>query len=88
MRKLLVLIAAASMLTACGSSSAIKPPVARELPKPPSYMQEVHVPEPKEGEDLLVVATRERRGRLKANKIIKRSRAAWGTMRATYKRGK
>lgn len=72
------------MLAACSSYTEPK----RILPGPPAYAQEVRVPDPKAGEDVVVVALRERAGRRKANRIIGAMRGDWTAMKSIYAKGK
>jgi hypothetical protein len=77
------------LLASCalsGSGSSVREIVSRELPPAPAYMQPVAVPEPKEGEQLLPIAARERAGRLKANTIIRKATAQWEKLRAEYRK--
>lgn len=73
-------------LAACaGSGSNLREVVRRDLPVAPAYLQPVAVPHPRAGEHALAVAARERAGRLKANTIIRNTRAQWERLRAAYK---
>lgn len=55
----------------CLTSGTISPPSpARTLPEAPAFARPVKVAPPKVGEDVLLVAARERAGRAKANDII------------------
>jgi hypothetical protein len=62
--------------------------VRRDLPAAPAYLQPVAVPDPKAGEAVVVVAARERAGRLKANHIIRNARAQWEKLRKAYRKGR
>lgn len=74
------------MLTACaGSSSSVRDIVQRDIPGPPAYLQPVLVAEPKAGEKVVVVAARERAGRLKANSIIRNARDQWNKLVQAYR---
>lgn len=70
------------------SNSGVREVIRRDIPGPPSYLSPVIVPEPKAGEDVLVIAGRERAGRLKANRIILGARSQWKAMQQTYRRTK
>lgn len=60
-----------AMLAGCGPSAAVKEPLARQLPPPPSWTVPVKVPEPKRGEYALAVAARERAARFEnADRLI------------------
>lgn len=63
------------MLAGCVTSG--KPPLQREFPRPPGWMQPVKVQDPKAGEPLLEIAARERAGRLENASIIVRARKLW-----------
>lgn len=60
----------------------------RDLPAAPAYLAPVAVTEPKAGESAVMVAARERAGRLKANHIIRNARAQWDKLRAAYKKSR
>jgi hypothetical protein len=78
-----------TLLAGCaGSSSGVREIVRRELPPAPAYMQPVAVPEPRTGENAVVVAARERAGRLKANTIISNARVQWEKLRKTYQQSR
>lgn len=68
-----------------GSGSAVRDIVSRDLPPAPAYLQPVTVPDPKAGEDLVLIAGRERAGRLKANRIIVNTKTQWEKLRKDYK---
>ncbi|HWL06711.1 MAG TPA: hypothetical protein VNQ99_17545 [Xanthobacteraceae bacterium] len=50
----------------------------------PPFAREVAVQDPRVGEDVLVVAARERAGRLQANAVIRRFRGWYGDVRRSY----
>lgn len=56
-------------MSGCAGSHPTSGPVSRELPVEPAFAREVHVTH-KEGDDLLVIAGRERAGRQRANDVI------------------
>ena len=76
------------LLAGCaGSNSGAREIVRRELPAAPGHLTPVLVPEPRRGENAIVVAARERAGRLKANSIIRNARAQWDRLRRIYRQG-
>jgi hypothetical protein len=77
------------LLAACaGSGSQLREVVRRDLPAAPAYLLPVAVAQPKTGENAVVVAARERAGRLKANSIIRNARAQWDKLRAAYRKSR
>lgn len=72
-RRLLAASLLLPILSGCAAWRPIKPP-PRELPPEPAFLQEVRV-QHRVGDDLLLVAARERAGRAKANDIIFCARA-------------
>jgi hypothetical protein len=62
---------ATTTLGGCGSRPG-REPIDRTLPVRPAYVKPVERPDPRAGESLLVVAKRERQGRIEANGIIER----------------
>jgi len=77
-------VACLAMASAGCSTSSRKEPLARSLPAEPAFAREVGVPDPRVGEDVLVVAARERAGRLQANAVIRRFRGWYGEVRRGY----
>lgn len=69
-----------------GSGAGLKDVVKRELPGPPAYLVPINVPEPKAGENMEVIASRERAGRVDANKRITAGRKQWIKNVKTYQR--
>lgn len=69
------------MLSACATSS---PVAERSLPAAPSYAVPAVVAEPRDGEACLLVAGRERQGRVTNATIIEDLVADWNAMAATY----
>ena len=70
-------------LSACATSadvSVIRP----QLPAPPDWAKAVSATEPKTGEDALVVAARERGGRIRANAVITNFHGWYESVRAGY----
>jgi hypothetical protein len=59
----------------CASSAPTKEPIVRQLPPPPSFAQPVKVRAPKTGEPMLLIASRERAGRVQANRRLVEFRA-------------
>jgi len=80
------MLAAACLVMACAgcSTSGPREPLARNLPLEPAFAREVMVSDPRVGEDMLVVAARERAGRLQANAVIRRFRGWYGDVRRSY----
>ena len=71
------------MLSGCARS--VDPVVIRpQLPAPPDWAKAVSVTEPKTGEDALVVAARERGGRIRANAVITNFHGWYESVRAGY----
>lgn len=71
------------MLSGCAKSadvSVIRP----NLPPPPDWAKAVSVTEPKADEDALVVAARERGGRIRANAVITNFHGWYENVRAGY----
>jgi hypothetical protein len=74
-------------VAACaGSSNGVREIVRRDLPVSPGYLAPVAVSEPRLGESVVEVAARERAGRLKANRIILKTREQWERLRAQYRK--
>lgn len=74
------------MLVSCSPSD--RAVGGRSIPGPPSFLTPVGVATPSLGEDAVVVAGRERAGRVEANRRITAGRDAWVNMQAQYaKRG-
>lgn len=71
------------MLSAC-ATSADRIVIRPQLPPPPDWAKAVSVSEPKTGEDSLIVAARERGGRVHANRIIVNFHGWYETVRADY----
>lgn len=69
------------MSASCVNSGS---PVRRDLPAAPEFAKPVVVPEPKRGETLILVAARERAGRLQANRIIVAFRDWYAGVRSDY----
>ena len=55
----------------CASSRPAETPVTRQLPEAPAFARPVVLPPHREGDDMLVVAGRERAGRARANDVIR-----------------
>ncbi|MGV6876654.1 hypothetical protein ACUSIJ_28810 [Pseudochelatococcus sp. B33] len=72
------------MLAACAGSTQGKVEVRRDLPQFPSWGIPVTVPQPKAGDDPLVIAARERAGRGEANRRITALGQWYGAVRAEY----
>ena len=70
-------------LSGCASLPG-KEPIARTLPPTPNFAQPVSVAEPRAGEPLLAVASRERAGRKQNAAIITRFRGFYGNVRREY----
>lgn len=73
---------AASLIAGCASSTAVRPETTTAIPPAPAYLQPVEVARPRKGENALLVAVREKAGRVKANTIIGAARRDWECMRA------
>lgn len=73
------------LLAGCADGTAARTPISRDIPGPPDYLQPVGVREPAAGEFCEVVATRERRGRQRANVIIGKARRDWTAVRERYR---
>lgn len=74
------------MLSGCVTSD--NPPLQRNLPAAPSYVRPVSVSDPKAGDDALVVAARERAGRIQANCVITSFKSWYEGVRTSYSGGK
>jgi hypothetical protein len=61
-----------------------KEPIARNLPPTPGFARPVSIAEPRDGEPLLAVASRERVGRKENAAIINRFRGWYGGVRREY----
>lgn len=70
------------MLAACVSSGSA--PARRDLPPVPGFIKPVVVSEPREGEPAVLVAARERAGRVAANRVITAFRDWYAGVRADY----
>lgn len=70
------------MLAACVSSGSA--PAQRDLPPAPSFAKTIIVADPREGEPAVLVAARERAGRVAANRVITAFRDWYGDVRRDY----
>jgi hypothetical protein len=61
--------------------------LVRNLPPAPAYAQPVQVTDPRVGDDALVVAARERLGRVQANCVITHFRDWYERVRQAYAEG-
>lgn len=68
----------------CATSDEQSGGLARRLPQPPGFLAVVSVPDPKTGDDLRVVAARERAGRVEANRRIGALRIWYAGLRENY----
>ena len=73
------------MLTACATLN--NPPTIRHLPQKPDFVKPVVITEPKQGEDVLIIAARERAARLKANRVIAQFSGWYDALRDDYAAG-
>lgn len=74
------------MLSGCaGSGSAV---LTRSLPQSPDWVEPVTTPEPRAGEDALVIAARERAAKAAANNKISEFKNWYEGVRADYSRVK
>lgn len=80
----LVLLTILPLAGCAGSGSNLKEVIRRDLPVAPAYLTPVAVPDPKAGENIFAVASRERAGRLRANSIIRNARIQWDKLRKSY----
>lgn len=71
-------------LAGCAASAPTRPALKRSLPPPPAFAKRVRVSTPKVGEDVELVAARERAGRAKANDTIACFTDWYAMVRATY----
>lgn len=74
-----------TLLSACQTSGSAQ--LARALPPAPGYVRTVTTPDPKAGEDALVVAARERLGKAQANCIIRNFSDWYERVREVYAKG-
>ncbi len=72
------------MLSSACSTLPGEPPVARQLPAEPDFARPVKIADPRPGESAIVVAARERAGRLQANRVIEAFRGFYSSVRASY----
>ena len=70
-----------AFLAACQTTTT---PLVRFLPEWPAHCQPVRVKDPKTGEEMLVIAARERAGRVKANRIIASCAEWYEDVKASY----
>jgi hypothetical protein len=83
--RILVLAAVAASLGGCmGAGQKV---LVRNLPPAPAYAQPVLVADPRVGDDALVVAARERLGRVQANCVITHFRDWYARVRQAYAEG-
>jgi hypothetical protein len=68
----------------CATSGEQSGGLARRLPPPPGFLAAVSVPDPTAGEDLRVVAARERAGRVEANRRLGALRVWYAGLRENY----
>lgn len=79
------LLSAASLLAtlaACGSAGKLE--VRRSLPASPGFSKQATVPDPKPGEPAVVVISRERAGRKRANATIQSWEKWYGELQRQY----
>lgn len=82
MRRTLAALCLTLLLGACANGRGDYQPPGRDIPSAPAFAKPVEVRDPARGEDMEVVATRERRARQRANRIIGCTVAAWERVRA------
>lgn len=70
-------------LIACSASNSAAV-IPRNMPGVPAYMKPVYVADPKIGEDPLIIAARERAGRIQANRIIVRGGKEWSAVQKEF----
>jgi hypothetical protein len=74
-----------SLISCSASGSKVNTAVPTiSLPDPPAYLRPVGVAQPQLGDDPLLVAARERAGRLQCNARINTAVADWKAMQAFY----
>jgi hypothetical protein len=83
--RIIALVAIAGLLGAC--QTAGQKVLVRNLPPAPAYAQPVPVSDPRVGDDALVVAARERLGRVQANCVITHFRDWYERVRQAYAEG-
>ncbi len=71
------------MLAACSKSNETAV-LVRQLPPTPAWAQPVLTPDPKRGEDILIVAARERSAKAQANTRLIEFRSWYGSIRSAY----
>lgn len=72
------------LLGGCATRGAIREPVTRNIPGPPSYLQPSEVPPARKGASPFVVAEQRKHVIVRQNTVITRARDAWTNMKATY----
>jgi len=72
-----------SLTTACTTPNSTAD-VSRQLPALPEWVAPVTTPEPKKGEELLVVAVRERLAKAQANRRLEETRNWYEQIRSAY----
>ncbi len=88
-RNVLPTLLVASLSLSLISCSATRPSINTavptiSLPDPPAVLRPVEVKQPQLGDDPLIIAARERQGRLQANARINAGVAAWKEMQSFY----
>jgi hypothetical protein len=82
------LLALSLSLAGCETFSAIpaREPATRNLPPPPTYLQEAKVPPATPGTSPFVVAEQRKQVIEKQNIVIRGAKSAWTKMKATYQK--
>jgi hypothetical protein len=83
--RIIALVALVGLLGACQTTG--QKVLVRSLPPAPAYAQPVQVADPRVGDDALVVAARERLGRVQANCVITHFRDWYERVRQAYAEG-
>jgi hypothetical protein len=83
--RIIALVVISGLLGAC--QTAGQKVLVRNLPPAPAYAQPVLVTDPRVGDDALVVAARERLGRVQANCVISHFRDWYDRVRQVYSEG-
>lgn len=83
--RILAVAAIAASLGACQTTG--QKVLVRNLPPAPAYARPVPVADPRVGDDALVVAARERLGRVQANCVITHFRDWYERVRQSYTEG-
>lgn len=80
----MLLVSVSPILSACWTSGSAQAVTPRTVPGAPGWLAPVQVRDPQLGEDPLLVAARERAGRIQANRIISWAAKEWNQVASEF----